>query len=199
MTNDKRGDGVWRRCGQEHKLCPPALCCFLGEDVALTHDLPWVYVCAPVSTERLEFILTPIKFWTAREWILQAVSSHRYFIITFLADQLLKYNSNKTKSKCQGASGLPSPACMLENDDGGYEDVADETHYFAFKSHTDQLLSISIEAIHSLTCYPLAHVLPRTQRLTREPGNVKSQSKPALINGLLVQCKAWAPGTWRCN
>lgn len=78
--------------------------------------------------------------------MLQVVSSHRYFIITFLADQLFKYNSNKTKSKCQSASGLPSPACVLENADGDYEDVADETCYFAFKSHTDFiLLSISIK------------------------------------------------------
>lgn len=74
----------------------------------------------------------------------QVVSSHRYFIITFLADHLLKYNSNKTKSKRRSASGLPSPACVLENADDGYKDVADETCYSAFKSHADQLLSISM-------------------------------------------------------
>lgn len=39
MTEDnKGGDGIWRRHGQEYKLCPVALCCFPDENVALTHD-----------------------------------------------------------------------------------------------------------------------------------------------------------------
>lgn len=36
MANKKGEDGVWRRCGQQDKLCPVAFCCFLGENVALT-------------------------------------------------------------------------------------------------------------------------------------------------------------------
>lgn len=75
----------------------------------------------------------------------QVVRRHRYFIITFLADQLLKYNSNESKSKWRSASELPSPACTPENVNGGYEDVADETCYFAFKSHTDWLFSINMK------------------------------------------------------
>jgi len=75
----------------------------------------------------------------------QAVSSHRYFIIAFLADQLLNYNSYKTKSKRRRASGLPSPACALANADGGDEDVAGETSHSAFKSPIDRLLSTSMK------------------------------------------------------
>lgn len=33
---NKGRDGVWRRCGQEDKLCPVAFCYFPGENVALT-------------------------------------------------------------------------------------------------------------------------------------------------------------------
>lgn len=34
MANKKGEDGVWRRCGQEDKLCPVGFCCFLGENVS---------------------------------------------------------------------------------------------------------------------------------------------------------------------
>lgn len=51
----------------------------------------------------------------------QVLSSPHNFTITFLAAWLLKYNSNKFTSKLTST-------------------LDDQTCYFAFKSHTDQLL-----------------------------------------------------------
>lgn len=93
-----------------------------------------------------------LNFQTAWDWMSQVLSSPHYLTITFLAAWLPKYDSNKSTSKRQAP-------------------LDDQTCYFAFKSHTNQLLpSVWGNTIFNSCAQQQA------RRLAREPGQWKAQT-----------------------